>query len=160
MQIAADYYLVRRATCIRPGLHALISGAAFALLALLAAGCGAGRSATRAAPALVRVTERDFHISAPKQVPAGDLRLFVRNKGPVNHELILIRLRGRRLPLRSDGLTVNEEALKRSTVAILEAGEPGSARELRVHVAPGRYELLCNMQGHYLGGMRAVLVAR
>jgi hypothetical protein len=159
VQLAADHYLVRRATCIRLGLDALIRGATFTLLALLAAGCGGGPSATRAA-ALVRVTERDFHISAPKQVPSGDLRLFVRNKGPVNHELILVRLRSSRLPLRSDGLTVNEEALKRSTVGVLEPGEPGSVRELRVHVAPGRYELLCNMAGHYLGGMRAVFVAR
>jgi uncharacterized cupredoxin-like copper-binding protein len=28
-----------------------------------------------------------------------------------------------------------------------------------VKLRPGRYELFCNMAGHYLGGMRAQLVA-
>jgi uncharacterized cupredoxin-like copper-binding protein len=106
------------------------------------------------------VSERDFHISAPKRVPAGELRLSVRNKGPDSHELILVRLHGTRLPLRSDGFTVDEEALTRSIVDALEPGEPGTTRELRVHLTPGRYELLCNMAGHYLGGMSAVFVAR
>jgi uncharacterized cupredoxin-like copper-binding protein len=27
-----------------------------------------------------------------------------------------------------------------------------------LHLRPGRYELFCNMAGHYLGGMRAELV--
>ena len=35
----------------------------------------------------------------------------------------------------------------------LEPGSPGSIRGLKVDLRPGRYELLCNMSGHYLGGM-------
>jgi uncharacterized cupredoxin-like copper-binding protein len=132
---------------------------ALALLVVVAVGCEGGRP-TGAGAMLVRVTERDFHISAPKRVRAGDLRLSVRNRGPDSHELILVRLHGARLPLRSDGLTVDEDAFERSTVGVLEPGEPGSTRELRVHLAPGGYELLCNMAGHYLGGMRALFVAR
>ena len=31
---------------------------------------------------------------------------------------------------------------------------------LDVHLAPGRYKLLCNMSGHYLGGMHTALVVR
>jgi uncharacterized cupredoxin-like copper-binding protein len=30
--------------------------------------------------------------------------------------------------------------------------------EVLLHLKPGRYELFCNMAGHYLGGMRAALV--
>jgi uncharacterized cupredoxin-like copper-binding protein len=107
----------------------------------------------------VRVTERDFHISAPKRVAAGDIRVAVRNNGPDDHELIVVRLRGKRLPLRPDGLTVDEDAIKRVTAAALEPSRPG-LHELRIRLQPGRYELLCNMYGHYAGGMHTSLVVR
>ena len=127
---------------------------------LTAAGCSAGRPGARPGETLLRVTERDFHISAPKQVAAGDVRLSVRNRGPDSHELIVVRARDSRLPLRRDGVTVDEEALERATVGTLEPGALGSSRELRIHLAPGRYVLLCNMSGHYLGGMHADFVVR
>ncbi len=43
---------------------------------------------------------------------------------------------------------------------VLEPGQPGSVRELNVHLRPGRYVLFCNMSGHYLGGMHTTLVVR
>ena len=110
----------------------------------------------------LRIRERDFRISLGRKVlPSGDILLRVRNMGPDSHELIVVRRRARlELPLRSDGLTVDEDAIDPSTAGALEPGEPGSERELRVHLRPGRYELFCNMSGHYLGGMRAELVVR
>jgi uncharacterized cupredoxin-like copper-binding protein len=138
----------------RPAVLALL------LLAIvLAVGCASARSSTAGAPTY-RVSERDFHISAPTHVSAGDIRLIVHNAGPDAHEFIVIRSHSRRLPLRSDGLTVNEEALAASTVGVLEPGESGATRALRLHLRPGRYELICNMAGHYLGGMHAELVVR
>jgi uncharacterized cupredoxin-like copper-binding protein len=102
------------------------------------------------------VTERDFRITVtPARVRAGDVRLLVRNKGPETHELIIVRA-GQNLPLRTDGLTVNEEAL--ATTGAVEGQSPGAVHELRLRLKPGRYELFCNMAGHYLGGMRAELV--
>jgi len=130
-----------------------------ALAVLIGTGCSSAKSSTGAS-ATLRVTERDFHISAPKRVSAGDVRLIVRNNGPDAHEFIVIRARSWRLPLRTDGLTVNEEALDRSTVGVLEPGERGEVRELEVRLRPGRYQLICNMAGHYLGGMHAQLVVR
>ena len=102
---------------------------------------------------MVQVVERDFHIKAPEQVPAGDVRISVHNKGPDDHELILVKDRESELPFRSDGLTIDEDKLGSDELGALEPGEPGTVRELKVHLAPGRYELLCNMAGHYLGGM-------
>lgn len=110
--------------------------------------------------AVLRVTERDFRIAAPRHVRAGDVRLVVRNNGPDAHELIVVRTADGRLPLRADGMTVNEEAVERDTVGVLEPGEPHSHRELALRLTPGRYVLLCNMSGHYLGGMHMTLVAR
>jgi uncharacterized cupredoxin-like copper-binding protein len=119
----------------------------------------AGR-ADRSAPRTLRIVERDFRISAgTKVVRPGELVLRVHNLGPDSHELIVVR-RGGGLPLRSDGLTVDEDAVEQSTAGTLEPGEPGSDRELRVLLRPGRYVLFCNMSGHYLGGMHTDLVVR
>lgn len=107
---------------------------------------------------MVRVTERDFHISAtPNHVAAGDIQLVVRNQGPDTHELIVVRSESQ-LPLRLDGLTVDEQRLSALTVASLDGAGSGSERRVHLRLARGRYELFCNMAGHYLGGMRAALV--
>src|SRR5205823_12276773 len=74
------------------------------------------------------------------------------------HELIVVRESGSRLPLRRDGSTVSEEKLDSVTAGVLEPGQPGSNRQLRLHLPPGRYVLFCNMSGHYLGGMHSELV--
>jgi uncharacterized cupredoxin-like copper-binding protein len=109
---------------------------------------------------VLNVAERDFHISAPERAHVGRVRIVVRNEGPDTHELLVIRNRTGRLPLRADGLTVNEEALERSTVATVDAEAPGTEHSVVLELPPGRYELLCNMAGHYLGGMRHVLMVR
>jgi uncharacterized cupredoxin-like copper-binding protein len=116
-------------------------------------------AASNRGPTTLRVVERDFSIKAPKRVHAGDVELVVHNKGPASHELIVVRDRGG-LPLRSDGLTVDEEALEKRETGTLEPDKVGATRKLDVHLAPGRYVLFCNMSGHYLGGMRTVLVVR
>jgi uncharacterized cupredoxin-like copper-binding protein len=140
---------------------------AFAILAL-AAVCAvgfavAGGFATRRTGERVqslRVAERDFRITAPREVRAGAAMLRVDNRGPDSHELIVVRVARGRLPLRRDGLTVDEDAVERDTAGTLEPGQPGTRRELRLHLEPGRYELLCNMTGHYMGGMHSILVVR
>jgi uncharacterized cupredoxin-like copper-binding protein len=105
----------------------------------------------------VSVTERDFHISAPKAVPAGELRLSVRNRGPVAHELIVVRAPDSRLPFRADGLTIDEDSVEPRIVGALEPASADKIRTLRVRLAPGRYEIFCNMSGHYLAGMHRKL---
>jgi uncharacterized cupredoxin-like copper-binding protein len=106
--------------------------------------------------AVVHVTEGDFTIHVPARVPAGDVRLVVHNRGPEQHELIVVRASAdARLPLRSDAATVDESDLEPRTLGTLEAGPVGSTRELDLHLRPGTYEVFCNMAGHYLGGMSA-----
>jgi uncharacterized cupredoxin-like copper-binding protein len=130
-----------------------------AVVGVAFAGCGSGGLLPTGA-SVIRVGERDFAISAPKAIRSGDAVLRVHNKGPDDHELIVVRAGQAGLPLRTDGLTVDEEALERSEAGVLEPGEPGTVRDLHLHLAPGRYVLLCNMSGHYLGGMHKVLVVR
>jgi hypothetical protein len=145
---------------LRQQLHSrtawLSAGLCLAVAAVTAlSACSSGHSQRATRGAIVRVLERDFRITVtPARVRRGDVRLLVQNKGPDTHELIVVRA-AHGLRLRTDGLTVNEEAL--ATLGAAEGQSPGAVEELRLHLKPGRYELFCNMAGHYLGGMRAVL---
>ncbi len=109
---------------------------------------------------MVQVTERDFHIGTSVQrLHPGAVDLSVHNQGPDDHELIVVREhRGTPLPMRVDGVTLNEEKLLSATIENLEPGHPGSTREVSLHLTPGRYVLFCNMAGHYLSGMHTQLV--
>jgi uncharacterized cupredoxin-like copper-binding protein len=103
---------------------------------------------------VVHIAERDFHISSPERLPAGEVELSIENEGPDDHELIVVREGKRHLPFRADGVTLDEEAAEKSDsiAGAIEPAPPGT-RRLRVHLKPGRYVLFCNMSGHYLGGM-------
>jgi hypothetical protein len=122
-------------------------------------GCTQAGTASRATESVVRISERDFRIVVtPNHIPAGDAELVVRNQGPDEHELIIVRSRRSQLPVRLDGLTVDEEALH--AVATVEGVSPTGLRRLRLHLAPGRYKLFCNMAGHFMAGMYGELVVR
>jgi uncharacterized cupredoxin-like copper-binding protein len=125
---------------------------------LVAAGCGGDSQDAARAPA-VNVKERDFRISAPKRIEAGPVRLRVDNKGPDAHELIVVRGRKRDLRISPDGINVSEEQLEERKAEELEAGDPGS-RPLKLDLHPGRYVLLCNMTGHFKGGMHTEVLVR
>jgi uncharacterized cupredoxin-like copper-binding protein len=125
------------------------------------AGCGAHRSSTDDRATAVHVTEKDFKITAPDVIRAGDVRLVIANKGPDDHELAVVRapIVGT-LPMRADGVTVDEDATEHATAGALEPESSGTVSELHVRLRPGRYMLLCNMSGHYLGGMYTTVVVR
>jgi hypothetical protein len=129
------------------------------LVVSLAPACSFGGNAARVRAQVVHVKERDFRILLrPSHVRAGDVRLVVENDGPIAHELIVARRGKGRLPLRTDGLTVDEDSVP--TKGEVEGADPGSVDVLRLHLKPGRYQLFCNMAGHYLAGMHADLVVR
>jgi uncharacterized cupredoxin-like copper-binding protein len=117
-------------------------------------GCSSGSPAHTGRA--VHIVERDFKIDAPNWVRAGKVTFSIKNKGPDDHEFIVVRTGRRGLPLRKDGLTVDEDAVEKQTAGALEPHAPGR-EQLRVDLKPGRYELICNMSGHYMGGMHARL---
>jgi hypothetical protein len=145
--------------CRRPSRARARSLALIAAIALVAGGC-AGASQPRTRGPVLRVSERDFSITAPRSVAAGEVTLRVANTGPDEHELLVARLGNGGLPMRSDGITVDEELLAHRYLHGLEPGARGAVRELPLRLTPGRYVLFCNMSGHYMGGMHAVLVVR
>ena len=128
------------------------------MVSLSLASCGGGSDSARPGDGpTVGVKERDFKISMPRHLSAGTHVFSVHNNGPDDHELIAIRTRNGRLPLRRDAITLNEEALKSETVGTLEPGAPGATRKVTLRLKPGRYEFVCNMAGHFLGGMHTTV---
>jgi hypothetical protein len=133
-------------------LHTRAALAGVVLVSFAASGCGGTSSSNRAPASVIHIQERDFKISVPKVLPAGDHVLEIENKGPERHELIVAREGKAHLPFRADDLTLDEDAAEPVIAGALEPEEPGT-HELRVHLKPGRYVLFCNMSGHYLSGM-------
>jgi uncharacterized cupredoxin-like copper-binding protein len=123
------------------------------------AGPAASAASTSAAAVNVAVTERDFAISVPtSRVPAGQMNLTVTNAGPSPHELVLFKT-----PLAQDQLPVVNGAVDEGSsqlTKVFDTGnnlDPGTTRAFAVHLAPGKYVLVCNLPAHYLAGMHTAL---
>jgi uncharacterized cupredoxin-like copper-binding protein len=130
------------------------------IVATLATLAGCGTQSPPSSEHSVAITERDFHITAPTTLVAGDVTLAIHNAGPERHQLLIVRTGGDDLPLRADGVTIDEQKVSATTLGRIDPQEAGGTRFLKLHLAPGRYTLFCNMAGHYLGGMEAALVVR
>jgi len=57
------------------------------------------------------------------------------------------------LPLKADGLTVDEESKALHRIDSIEQLNLGNTGDLSLNLKPGHYVLYCNLEGHYLGGM-------
>ena len=108
---------------------------------------------------MISVITRDFYfkVTGAEDLRAGDITLDVENEGPNTHELVVVRSDGADLPIRADGITVDEEAIEPLIAGAWEDAKPGTRDRLRLHLDRGRYVLFCNMAGHYLGGMHEAL---
>jgi uncharacterized cupredoxin-like copper-binding protein len=117
-----------------------------------AAAPGAGRTvtATEGKPTEFSLVPR------PTKIGAGKVTFVVPNRGKLDHEMVVIRTERApgKLPLRK-GLAVE-------TGAVGETGDiaPGGTKRVTLQLKPGRYALICNLPGHYKGGMYAGLVVR
>ena len=102
------------------------------------------------------VTLLDYRISSPAtSVPAGIVSFEVHNRGPSTHEIVVFetdRLADQ-MPLGEDGLTVDEDSPLLRDVGEFSQVDIGRTESLVLRLSPGRYVLLCNLEGHYLGGM-------
>ncbi len=107
---------------------------------------------------VVDITLKDFHIdTAMPSAAGGDVVLQIHNEAPATHEFVVVRtnLPADGLPLGPDGLSVNEDWL--DGIGELSDVAAGTVGTLPLNLAPGRYVFFCNLDGHYLGGMHAVL---
>jgi uncharacterized cupredoxin-like copper-binding protein len=132
----------------------------FAAISIVAAGAGCSSGPSASAGARVVVTERDFGLQASaSSVRAGAVTVHVVNRGPSTHELNIDRtsMADGSLPLKPDGLTVNEDSPALQRVDSVNVVRLGSSQDLHLRLEPGHYVLYCNLEGHYLGTMHTSL---
>jgi uncharacterized cupredoxin-like copper-binding protein len=100
-------------------------------------------------------------------VGAGTMSFRVWNAGMMDHELVVMRLPEGGVGTRSvgaDGRVSEEGSLGEASRSCGEgAGEgiaPGAVSWVSLNLAGGRYELICNLPGHYAMGMFTELDVR
>lgn len=105
------------------------------------------------------VTLKDFWTETETDTsPAGLVTFRVTNEGKATHEFVVVRtdLPADALPLGPDGLSVSEDAVQ--PLDELTEVPAGQTLELVLPLEPGSYVIFCNLEGHYLSGMRDPLV--
>ncbi|HZQ29262.1 MAG TPA: hypothetical protein VFA94_16320 [Acidimicrobiales bacterium] len=105
---------------------------------------------------MIPVILHDFTVDIGQpSTTSRDVVIRLTNHGPTTHELNVVRTDhpANALPLRADGLTVDDASPAIHHVAEAEGLDIGDHRTLRLHLTPGRYVFYCNMEGHYPGRM-------
>jgi hypothetical protein len=104
-------------------------------------------------------------LATPASTPHGRVSLRVTNLGAIRHELLVLPLPATAVPgqraVGDDG-TVDETGSRGEASRDCAAGSgdgitPGATGWVTLSLPPGRYELLCNLPGHYAAGMFAEL---
>jgi uncharacterized cupredoxin-like copper-binding protein len=133
-----------------------------ALGALLVVGTGVALSSTSAfaqASTRMTITLLEYQIISERMdVPAGEVVFDVVNTGEEVHEFVLIRsdMDIAALPPSKVKDEVDEAAIGEFIDGVEEV-QPATGAEKRLTLTPGRYILLCNLTGHYKGGMVSTL---
>ena len=103
----------------------------------------------------------------PSIVGAGQISFRVRNGGMMVHELVVLPLPPGGAGSRSIDPNGQVSEVDSPGEASRSCGEgpgdglaPGSLGWVTLHLGPGRYELICNLPGHYAMGMFTELDAR
>lgn len=115
-------------------------------------GPGSGPATTNtAADGTVTVDETEYRIVAsPKQVAAGKVTFTVTNDGAIPHEFVVVRTSERAADLRSGiGADLHGKVGELDDRALTV----GAKKALTLELKAGHYALVCNLPGHYQGGM-------
>jgi uncharacterized cupredoxin-like copper-binding protein len=94
-------------------------------------------------------------------VPHGIVTFTVTNAGAVNHEMVILPLAASQTvgtrpfdgEAKIDETGSLGEASRSGGEGSGEGIEPGATGRMTVTLAPGQYELVCNLMGHYVSGM-------
>jgi uncharacterized cupredoxin-like copper-binding protein len=129
------------------GLLGLVAAFAAIIVAVALA------STSSAASKSSKVTLSEFKISAsPKTASAGKVTFNVKNTGDMEHEMIIIKTSTAASKLKVAG---NNRVSEKGSVGEVEDLAAGKTKKLTLNLKKGHYVLLCNIPGHYKGGMRA-----
>jgi uncharacterized cupredoxin-like copper-binding protein len=129
---------------------------AAATLVALIGGCSS--AAVTKLPSTIDASVKEFSVTLDSaEAAAGKVSFKVQNSGSIAHEFVVFRT-----DLATDKVTVkdgqaDEEETGLSHVDEVEGIAPGSSKTLSVDLPPGRYLLICNLPGHFQGGMHVNL---
>ena len=100
------------------------------------------------------VGEWAVHAAAQKAA-AGDVTFTVENKGTIQHEFLVVKntYGPGRIPIVEADKRFNEEDPGITVVDEIPEWAAGETKTLTLKLAPGKYELLCNIEEHYGKGM-------
>jgi uncharacterized cupredoxin-like copper-binding protein len=142
-----------------PASVAPAATAASAAPASAAASSAPTETATASAAAgAVTVALSQFKVElGATSAPGGSVKFDVTNNGSVEHEFVVFKtdLAADKLPLSSDGKSVDEEGTGVKAIDEIAEFEPGKTESLTVDLPAGRYVLICNVPTHYTKGMHA-----
>ena len=96
--------------------------------------------------------EMAFQVSTDS-APAGQVTFVVVNQGKLPHEVVILRtdMDAKSLPVSSSSNKVDESAAGDHVGEVeVEAGTTGAGT---FRLTPGKYVLICNIEGHYMAGM-------
>jgi uncharacterized cupredoxin-like copper-binding protein len=138
----------RRWTLSRP--HTAVIVAIASLLLLVACDAAAGRQR-------VEVSLSTFGIALSSDtVKPGKVTLVVKNNATdQTHELLVARTDHPhdQIPVETGATEFQEDSL--TVIGEVEDIDSGAIKRLTLDLSPGRYVLVCNLPGHYQGGMHA-----
>ncbi|TAM90561.1 MAG: hypothetical protein EPN43_05455 [Jatrophihabitans sp.] len=146
----------RGAECTAPALPGAIVTVRLADMGQMMSRGGMSRDGWRSLRAgMMRV------VASPASAPAGTVSLIAANTGYLTHELLVLPPRaGQQAGTRTVGADgrVDEAGSSGEASASCAAGAgdgiaAGSDGWVTVHLPAGRYELVCNLPGHYAAGM-------
>jgi len=135
-------------------------GLVAALLAV--AGCSsggvAGATSVAATAKSADASLSEFKIALDNSnLAAGSVTFTVANKGTIAHEFVVLKtdLSPDAIPSNGEGGIEEEGNEKIEVIDEAEDIAPGVTTSLTVDLKPGRYLVMCNVPGHFIGGMHA-----
>jgi len=87
-------------------------------------------------------------VPAVKTVRAGKVTFVVSNVGKINHEMIVVKTN---VPAGKLKQNANHRVSERGSVGEVEVHR-GETKKLTLALAPGKYQLFCNIAAHYGAG--------
>jgi uncharacterized cupredoxin-like copper-binding protein len=146
---------------LRPAAPAALLAAA---AAVSVAGCGSSSSDDKSAssssskstpPAAsstgpLTATETEFKIASPPSAKGPKVTWTVKNAGKIPHEFVVLRTKK-----KAGSLGKGQEVPEPGNVGEVSGIAPGKTKKLSLKLKPGHYALICNLPGHYKGGMFA-----
>ncbi|MGE0026076.1 MAG: cupredoxin domain-containing protein [Thermoleophilia bacterium] len=109
-------------------------------------------TATATAVAVALGTPKEFSlVPSVASVPSGKVTFTVNNSGKVLHEMVVVPSPGGAASLKQPDGSASEANSPGEAPDV----EPGQTKTLTITLKPGKYTLLCNLPGHFAGGMYA-----